>query len=978
MTGRTKHRFWILAAILLLAFGLRLYRLGAESLWYDETVSVYLAGKSLPALVAHTAGDIHPPGYYLLLHAWIRLAGSSDFAVAFPSLLFGVLLVALAYWLGAWAYGPSAGLLAAFLVAVSPYNIWYSQEVRMYTLGAVLGMGVLGGVAPLLAQRTAPRPRIRRRLAVYAVCGAVGLWMLYYFAFLLVAINLMVGLWWLMTAWRHVAWRRREGWRWLEAWGLAQAAVLLLYAPWVPVAWRQVTQPPVPAWRSFTGLGDLLLQTWSALCLGQSVQVTRVWPALLLFATLFGLGVLSKWLRPPLRGAWTGSGVPSWLLTGHVFVPVFLIYFVSFITPLYHVRYAFTYSTPFYILVGAGLAWLWSRWRLAGWLSLAAILVFSGISLYAYHSDPDYANDDHRAAARFLGERWRPGDAILVNAGYAYTALLTYWDGDPIVWHGRLVGGGSGDWAGTSTSGPVVVQTGTVDGDPSLGWGDPGSDFYAMGQAETAEALDRLFASFDRVWVYRVYDTVTDPDGYIRRWLEEHGTLFEDRGFTGESQLRVQGFLTGRDPLAGIEEPLDATLADGSLRLVGATALPLTAEVGGVLDLALAWHVASPPSGDVVLFAGLFDEVGRRWAQADERVLGSRYPAAAWPEGAMVRTPLRLDVPPGTPPGRYRLEVGWYRFADGQPVWLAWTAGDRWSLGEVEVVAPGDWSELPLPEMTYPAHVMIGPDVRLLGFNAPALEAYPGGTLELALYWQALEDGPEAGLAVLQLRDDSGQLFTEASSAPVGGAVPFVRLEAGQPVRDPRPFALPADVAPGVYNLVLGRRRADGSWLPVRRPPFPLGLTYPLATVRVLGRPVDLAPPTAQHALEARFGEGIRLVGYDLRYEPPDLALRLHWQALAPMSTRYKVFAHLVGEARGDDIVTQADVYPHLPTTAWIPGEYLSDDLVLRLPDDLPPGSYGLLVGLYDEASGHRLPVFGPAGEAFGDSLSLPQIDHGE
>ena len=46
------------------------------------------------------------------------------------------------------------------------------------------------------------------------------------------------------------------------------------------------------------------------------------------------------------------------------------------------------------------------------------------------------------------------------------------------------------------TSGPVVVQTGTVDGDPGLGWGDPASDFYAMSRAETEAALERLFAQF--------------------------------------------------------------------------------------------------------------------------------------------------------------------------------------------------------------------------------------------------------------------------------------------------------------------------------------------------------------------------------------------------------------------------------------------------------------------------------------------------
>ena len=120
---RPALRTGTLVGILLLAFGLRIYRLGAQSLWYDETVSVHLANKSIPALIAHTGGDIHPPGYYLLLHAWTRLAGSSEFVVVFPSLFFGLLLVALAYQLATKVFGPGPGLLAALLVAVSPFNL---------------------------------------------------------------------------------------------------------------------------------------------------------------------------------------------------------------------------------------------------------------------------------------------------------------------------------------------------------------------------------------------------------------------------------------------------------------------------------------------------------------------------------------------------------------------------------------------------------------------------------------------------------------------------------------------------------------------------------------------------------------------------------------------------------------------------------------------------------------------------------------
>ena len=828
MLGKEKghRRAWLLAAIVLLAFGLRIYRLGAESLWYDETVSVYLAGQSLPDLIAHTAGDIHPPGYYLLLHVWTRLAGTSDFAVVFPSLFFGVLLVALAYWLGAKALDTRAGLLAAFLVAISPYNVWYSQEVRMYTLGAALGLGVLGAVLHLVLAPPARQKASVRWLAVYALCGALGLWSLYYFAFLLVAVNLLVGLWWL------VAWlRQRTSWRWLGLWLLAQAAILLLYAPWIPVAWRQATAPPVPPWRGFTALGSVLVETWSALSLGQSVAPGRLWPILLLFGALFILGLLYR----PSGDRLAGRG--RWLLVGYLFLPVLLIYLASFVTPLYHVRYAFTFSTPFYIIISAGLAWLMRRWRIAGWLALAAIVVASGISLHAYHTDPQVASDDHRAAARVLAEEWRPGDAILVNAGYAYTALLTYWDGDPIAWRGRLVGAAdwrAAAWREGAGSGPVVVQTGSVDGEPSLGWGDPDSDFYAMSRAETADALERLFADFDRVWVYRIYDTVTDKDGFIRGWLDEHGVQFTDQVFGGEASLRVQGYLTSRDPLADATVCVDEQLDDGSLRLVTVSPPPPEVAVGGAVDVALVWEAGAPPAQDAILFAGLFDETGRRWAQTDERPLGPLYPAKDWAVGSAVRTPLRIAVAPGTPLGAYRLEVGWYRFVDGQPVWLPWTTGDRVRLGDVAVVAPEDWQALTEPAVAYSAGVALGPGVRLLGFDTQGFEARPGETQRLEVVWRALVYGPEAAPAVFQLVDGAGQVLVEVASAPVGGRAPFAQLEAGQTVVDPVVLELPETLAPGVYDLVVGRRRGDGSWLGVQRGPFPLGTIYPLATIRVV------------------------------------------------------------------------------------------------------------------------------------------------
>src|SRR5512136_2476482 len=99
MKLRPRHRL-LLMLIILAGAALRLYRLGADSLWYDETVSTFLAGSRLPDLLRHTAGDIHPPGYYVLLRGWLLAAGyptghadpggfGLEFAATFFSFAFG-------------------------------------------------------------------------------------------------------------------------------------------------------------------------------------------------------------------------------------------------------------------------------------------------------------------------------------------------------------------------------------------------------------------------------------------------------------------------------------------------------------------------------------------------------------------------------------------------------------------------------------------------------------------------------------------------------------------------------------------------------------------------------------------------------------------------------------------------------------------------------------------------------------------------
>lgn len=102
-----------------------------------------------------------------------------------------------------------------------------------------------------------------------------------------------------------------------------------------------------------------------------------------------------------------------------------------------------------------------------------------------------------------------------------------------------------------------------------------------------------------------------------------------------------------------------------------------------------------------------------------------------------------------------------------------------------------------------------------------------------------------------------------------------------------------------------------------------------------------------------------------------DVVLRLGWRARAPSATPLSVFVHLVGP--DGQPVAQADGFPGgAATEAWTPGQLAYDERVLSLPVDAAPGEYRFVVGVYDPATGERLPALRPDGaRAAGDAVGL-------
>lgn len=667
--------------ILLGGFILRLYQLGAASLWYDETVSLYLAQSDIAELIRHTAGDIHPPLYYLLLHFWGRVAGWSEFSMAFLSLWFGMLLIALVYrvareWMpsslrpspnGRGVGGAGIGTLAALLVAISPYNIWYSQEVRMYTLGAVLGL-----LSVYFLRRMLQNDKIfSRDFLAYVIFTVLGFYTLYYFIFLMV----FQWLWVAARVWqiRNQQSEIKNRSSFLSTFALSQLALFLFYLPWLPVAFRQATDPPVPPWREFIALPRVILETLSALAFGQAVD----WNVFGFFALLLfiPIGVL-LWRERKTRNSKleTRNSVSAFFLLGYTFVPLAAIYLFSLWKPLFHVRYIFTYSPAFYILIAYALVnlfvefqnarrensarWLYGLGALA-MLASIGFFIISGFSLYNFWHSPQYAEDDLRGAVNYIAERWRPGDVILVNAGYAYPALVYYFP--EAVTRERL-----SNYRAVETNEPLVLQTGSIGGAQNLGWGDPRSDFYATTADETRAAFDRVFQNYPRVWMLRIYDTVVDPQGIIREYFDEHATMFDDQAFSGESQTRVQGYLTQTFH----ELPPNAARVnqnlDGRVELVGYETRTRELQRGDFFDVVLYWKLLQTVNYNYQVTLQLLNANGENVAQVDETPLSEMLPMTRWNMDELYREPLRLKIPQTLAPGEYHAIVKLYEPRSGE------------------------------------------------------------------------------------------------------------------------------------------------------------------------------------------------------------------------------------------------------------------------------------------------------------------------
>ncbi len=302
MSNFQRLGFTLLVAVAATGAAVRLELLAARSLWIDEVLSLEISS-ALPQEILAIAkrAEPHPPGYYFLLRGWRSWLGGDFVTARLLSFVFGVSVVVLTWILARHTHSDWVALVAATNVAIHPFHVFASNEIRMYSMLTALGLG-----ATLALVKALDQPARVGRWTCYGLLAA-GVAYTSYYGLLLLAGHAAVLLWRVKAF--GVPWRGP-----LLAFGIG----LGCYAPWLPFVVASVSSNPLP-WRARPEwnylLGIVLTQAFGGHILGtpgyHALGQLNVWWVAL--GAAFG-GMLGKGMFGGQGGAKQDAVRLSWVV----------------------------------------------------------------------------------------------------------------------------------------------------------------------------------------------------------------------------------------------------------------------------------------------------------------------------------------------------------------------------------------------------------------------------------------------------------------------------------------------------------------------------------------------------------------------------------------------------------------------------------------------------------------------------------------
>jgi uncharacterized membrane protein len=478
-----------LPLVTLLALLLRLYKLNYYDYFDDEVITTFVARQSAAEIFRNVmVNDSHPPFYHILLHFWRAGFGESLVALRLFSVVTSVACVPLTYMLGRMIASRPAALVAAALMAIAPFQIYHSQQARMYPLLTLIVL-----VTTLVFFQAWQRGGWLRWLG-FGLCVTAGLYTHVYFPLSLLALDL----WALYETYIH---RRIDRSRWV---GLIIAHILaaLAFLPFLPTMLGTVRMVVQTFWiepnSPFDWMFDLVSLANNATLASLPDFEAPAWylvctylPAVAVLIPALVYSIREARRRPKERSAWV-------LLHLLIWTPIVVATIISLtIRPILLDRSLIGLSPALFLIMG----WMFVRfWKKRSAQLLALFFVASCLASLAYAFPDAPISNGLIGMANYLAREARPGDAIAYTDWQSFDSAALAQPQQPDVYVLPFTDASNAIWL-------ARMQV--------MHWREP----------HQVESIPAFGAHYRRIWlVYSLFTYGLDYHKQVdQSWLEQHG-----------------------------------------------------------------------------------------------------------------------------------------------------------------------------------------------------------------------------------------------------------------------------------------------------------------------------------------------------------------------------------------------------------------------------------------------------------------------
>jgi len=449
---KIKENKWLLLIMLLGAF-LRIFYLGHESFWLDESETVFATQKTpsyivqnmfaktlAPEIFGPERGGGSMPLPYILFYYWTKLVGMNEFNLRLLSAIFGIASIYLIYVLGKVFFNKKIGLISAFILAINHQHIYYSQEARVYSFLVMSAMLSVYFLYKLLFLGKS------YHIVFYFISTVAMLYSHYYSIFFLIFEIVYV----LFVLIYHKS-------------NLRQALVSLLliilaYLPWLPAFFRQISQGAVsriqgPLTLSKIAQTAIGINSWISLDFGTRsalvnlrlvgitisgfLTIASVLLISLIFISLF-LKEIILFIKYFKDSTSIDKGASKYLiLIMWIFIPLLMLLALAVISPetstFGPIRYLLFLTPPYYILISKSIVNFKGIFRKLDKLGVKYIVILivllSTMPIYSYYTN--YDKGQYREAAEYLASKVKETDLVIVHGAPTFYPFNFYYNQYP-------------------------------------------------------------------------------------------------------------------------------------------------------------------------------------------------------------------------------------------------------------------------------------------------------------------------------------------------------------------------------------------------------------------------------------------------------------------------------------------------------------------------------------------------------------------